>query len=447
MRTTTHALLPSLMLAAGLSACRDAPPPCQDAAPILDRDGVTTGYVRCADGSVDRVGAVSVAVVDERAVCEGTEEERSCETAADCTEAAHGNCLTTGALYDDTPSCTCAYSCATDSDCGAGQACVPADLFDELSANRCVSAECTRGADCESGACGVSAWDDGCGFQVALLCRDGDDECRSDEDCDPGSRCGAEGWATPEDFVCNAYECAIGRSLLVDGTPRTAPHSATPPPGLAAHWARVAAMEHASVASFARFTLQLMALGAPPELLADAHAAGLDEIEHARLAYGLAGRFAGHPLSAGPLPLAGLTVPTDPGEVLRGLVAEACVGETLGVAEAHAALQGCTDPETRAVLARIVADEERHAGLAWRTLNWLLDQHPHLAAETRRAADDALAALTASRPAGAGPARPGLPAWGLLSSDQRLATRRRAATDLVLPLLHATLSPRPGAHR
>ncbi|MCA9546694.1 MAG: ferritin-like domain-containing protein, partial [Myxococcales bacterium] len=52
---------------------------------------------------------------------------------------------------------------------------------------------------------------------------------------------------------------------------------------LADHWTRQALAEHASVASFARFALHLMAVGAPPDLLVATHQAGLDEIEHARL--------------------------------------------------------------------------------------------------------------------------------------------------------------------
>ena len=46
---------------------------------------------------------------------------------------------------------------------------------------------------------------------------------------------------------------------------------------IAQHWTRAAQMEHASVAAFSRFSLQLLAVGAPPSLLEDAHRAALDE--------------------------------------------------------------------------------------------------------------------------------------------------------------------------
>ena len=49
--------------------------------------------------------------------------------------------------------------------------------------------------------------------------------------------------------------------------------------------------EHASVASFARHTLQLMAMGAPPTLLMGSQKAAMDEIRHAKMCYGIAQTF------------------------------------------------------------------------------------------------------------------------------------------------------------
>jgi hypothetical protein len=50
-------------------------------------------------------------------------------------------------------------------------------------------------------------------------------------------------------------------------------------------WAERAQMEHASIASFAKFSLQLVMVAAPPALLADAHDAAVDEIHHARVGF------------------------------------------------------------------------------------------------------------------------------------------------------------------
>src|SRR5262249_43755535 len=141
---------------------------------------------------------------------------------------------------------------------------------------------------------------------------------------------------------------------------------------LAAHWLEVGALEHASVASFARFTLDLLALGAPATLVADAQRAGADEVDHARLAYGLASAYAGRTLGPGPLDLHALALGADVQAVVRSLVIEGCVGETLGVAEALALRDHAVDAALRAVHARIAADEQRHAELSWQALAWLL---------------------------------------------------------------------------
>ena len=70
-------------------------------------------------------------------------------------------------------------------------------------------------------------------------------------------------------------------------------------------WVEAALAEHASVASFGRFVLELMAVGAPPELVEAATRAMSDEIAHARLAFGVAERLSGRSRGPGRLPLAG----------------------------------------------------------------------------------------------------------------------------------------------
>lgn len=50
-------------------------------------------------------------------------------------------------------------------------------------------------------------------------------------------------------------------------------------------WSADALAEHTSIASFARFTLQLLALDAPSDLLSRSQQAGKDEMEHARLCF------------------------------------------------------------------------------------------------------------------------------------------------------------------
>jgi hypothetical protein len=136
-------------------------------------------------------------------------------------------------------------------------------------------------------------------------------------------------------------------------------------------WAEQAQMEHASVASFAKFSLQLVMVAAPPALLAGAHRAAIDEIHHARIAFALASRLLGKPLGPGAVDLAGDVV----GERTLAAVAaetmrDGCVGETVAAAEARAAGETAVDPAISHAMACIVRDEQRHAELAWRFAAW-----------------------------------------------------------------------------
>jgi len=77
------------------------------------------------------------------------------------------------------------------------------------------------------------------------------------------------------------------------------------PAGLAERWRENGKTEHASVAAFARLTLDLMALGAPPTLVAAANQDSLDEIRHAELCFSLATALDGTRWSPAPFPEAG----------------------------------------------------------------------------------------------------------------------------------------------
>jgi hypothetical protein len=147
---------------------------------------------------------------------------------------------------------------------------------------------------------------------------------------------------------------------------------------LARAWLEDARLEHASVASFARFTLDLLALGAPPDLVAGAQRAALDEIEHARACFALAARYAREPIGPDRLDVDGALAPTSLADAAVATVREGCVGETIAAHLARAQLRGATDPNVRRVLARIASDEETHAALAWRFVAWAI-------AESRRA--------------------------------------------------------------
>jgi hypothetical protein len=142
---------------------------------------------------------------------------------------------------------------------------------------------------------------------------------------------------------------------------------------LADGWESDARMEHASIASFARATLELLAVGAPPALVSATQAASLDEVEHARLCFALASRYSGKELGPGPLAVVGPRS-ADLVRLACDVFVEGCVGETIAALAAGRARGGCEDVVVSDVLAKIADDEARHAALAWATLGWACER-------------------------------------------------------------------------
>jgi hypothetical protein len=164
---------------------------------------------------------------------------------------------------------------------------------------------------------------------------------------------------------------AARRDDWIDAAAVTVARSLSPEAreALADRWAREAGFEHASIASFARATLDLLALGAPSELVAGAQRAALDEVEHARIAYALASALAGRPVGPGPLAVDHATRPPTLRAVVRDAVAEGCIGETLAALSLREEARASAEP-MRSLLGRIADDEERHAELAYATVAW-----------------------------------------------------------------------------
>jgi hypothetical protein len=143
---------------------------------------------------------------------------------------------------------------------------------------------------------------------------------------------------------------------------------------LAAAWLEDARLEHASVAAFARLTLELLAFGAPAELVVLSQRASLDEVAHARDCFALASAYAGVPIGPGLLELEHAGIASSLVELAVNTVKEGCIGETLASLIASAQLARATDPRVCAVLERIARDEARHAELAWKVVRWAIEQ-------------------------------------------------------------------------
>lgn len=251
-----------------------------------------------------------------------------------------------------------------------------------------------------------------------------------------------------------------GRPFVVDGDARVAPCversdwltpldpivdgiDAATRNALAAAWMRDAAAEHASVAAFARFALQLLAVGAPPELVLETQRAMADEVEHARLCFALASAYAGAPIGPGALAI-GSVVASEivlP-DVVANTMLEGCIGETLAALIARVSAAHATDPIVRGVLERIADDELRHAALAWRFVAWAVsrgDARVHQAI-VRAVEAPLVAAVTDDDPAD-------LRRHGRLSAVELHAMDRRVRAEIVRPLAQLLQSAARNAAR
>jgi hypothetical protein len=135
-------------------------------------------------------------------------------------------------------------------------------------------------------------------------------------------------------------------------------------------WATDALDEHASIATFARFSLQLLALAAPPELITRAHEAALDEIRHARGSFAIASWFGGVPVGPGALAIDEPARALDPIALVEETVRDGCIGETAATVIATVERDACEVPAIRELRDTIAHDEARHASLAWRFVAW-----------------------------------------------------------------------------
>lgn len=242
-----------------------------------------------------------------------------------------------------------------------------------------------------------------------------------------------------------------GRPFLVDGSVQVA-ESSRSSQGKARcllsgrYWAQVALLEHASIASFARCSLELMKWGAPLHLLSATQRAGEQEVDHAELTLALAERLLGERITVGGLKLGNsLSLSASRLEFAEAVLREGAIGESLSVLDAAARLANAHDRQTRVTLERIVKDESSHAHLAWDILTWLVQEDPGLLPHLRQV-------LAAERAKGwRGEPGPVPPDFGLIDAATQQRVFEEAWEAVLLPafeeLAQQALSPRPSAGR
>lgn len=450
-------------LASSVGCAEEAPAPGDDAVPVRglmaclpdeDLGYPGSGVVRCQGGFLHREQALECQPELLRVGSPGYPERAppssSCFVDADCRQLPNGYCVLRGERL------LCAYGCRQDADCAEHQLC----LCTENLAGTCVAADCRTDADCAPGALCTGPRDlNGLvprpeEIPVHFACQSPRDECAGD--CFSGP---CHYRPELERRVCGGPGAVPGRPFLIAGQARTAavtgghgwlaapasaPHASAPHAAdlalspeqrarLVAYWLRAAQLEHASVAAFARFSLQLLSLGAPARLLEASAQAQQDEIRHAQAAFAVASHFSGGPLGPGPLALAGLECGEPFADIVVGTFIEGCVGETIAALEAAEALAGAEHPLVRAALAEVAHDEARHAELAWSFLAWASERSAGSLLPALRAAC-AAARLEATSDDGAGEQ---LTSFGVLGSARAARVRSDAWALVIEPCLAA----------
>ena len=430
-------------------------PVCQNPKPLLDTYGRPTGFDECLGGSITRPEPRDCTSTAPRPTsCPGAVSadggpQTGCVRDADCTAMANGYCDSNTRFGGPVPyGCYCRYGCVRDADCGQGQICLCGEPT-----GQCVQATCTRDADCASAGGLCLSYTAECGG-TAFACQTTFDSCVSDVDCGQ-DRCSlVSGIHQCQNVICPV----TGRPFLVGGAARVANAvrreewtsslipavedlDATTRALLASRWTEVALMEHASIAAFARFALEILSLGAPPELVVGTYEAMADETVHARDAFALASAYLGKPVGPGQLDVSASLFARTPLDVVRTAILEGCIGETVAAVEAQEALAHATDPAVRNALARVTRDEARHAELAWRFVKWVMENGD---ATLRAEAASVLVGIVEAEAAPYGSLdrareKPNttLLAHGHLGDETRSEIRRRVIAEIVLPCARA----------
>lgn len=361
-----------------------------------------------------------------------------CTTDAECSALPRGFCSQDGGQVP-----VCKPGCVTDAECGASEVCA----CDGAHPGRCVAAGCTTDADC--GANSLCAQASGACGSPSFRCTSPEDTCINGSQCTSGV-CDYQGHRACSNVVCgrpflvaeqSRMAAVESRADWLDATLEPDPSGLTPleRAQLAAHWARLGQMEHASIAAFARFNLQLLSLGAPSHLVESCNRALADETAHARSCFALASAYGGTAVGPARLDIERCFDETSLTAVAKLVLREGCVGETVAALEAVAAAEVASDPAVKQALERIARDELNHAELSFRFLRWALaissaaERHELGCEAAQQLADFESDARNGER------ARTNdrLAAHGLLGSDALRAVHLAAARDVSRPLLAA----------
>jgi hypothetical protein len=153
------------------------------------------------------------------------------------------------------------------------------------------------------------------------------------------------------------------------------------------HWIEALKFEYASVASFARFAIDLMTVQAPLELVQRAQQCSIEEIDHVKIsalvvnkileAQGAKDKF----VTLGRFPKHQAHFDGDFVRLCKAVVFEGCINETVAAAHLLHASILCTNDSLKQILYHIAEQEWGHALFAFDCFHWMMSQ---LDLETRK---------------------------------------------------------------
>lgn len=151
-------------------------------------------------------------------------------------------------------------------------------------------------------------------------------------------------------------------------------------PDVADAWRKNGLTEHASVAAFARLSMELVALGAPPRLIKSAHEDALDEMQHTTWCFDLAKSFDHKDIGPGAFPAARSRFFPLGSRSLRlarlavESLVDGAINEGMSARVVAELSREVEDREVKSVLSRIARDEGRHAQHGFDVVRWCVEE-------------------------------------------------------------------------
>eukprot|EP01083_Nonionella_stella_P036931 100728_1 len=141
-------------------------------------------------------------------------------------------------------------------------------------------------------------------------------------------------------------------------------------------WIEQGLAEHASIASFSRFSLELMSIGAPLWMIQLSNKAGLEEIKHTQISFDIANWYL-HGMyqdrtcvTPNVFPQHSVNINADWNRIASDTAIGGCLGETTAALTMRTQMYGNMIDD---YIDEIAMEEVRHAALAWVAVKWMID--------------------------------------------------------------------------